>query len=155
MLIDIPTKFFLVKGKGEGSTFLNAFDAALLDSGVGNTNLVKVSSILPPFCEEVSQISIPEGSLVPVAYAYLVSDKVGEIISAAVAVGIPKERSKAGLIMEVSGKERKEEVEKKAIEMIKEGMEKRKIKEYKIISLSIEHRVQQIGAVFAGVVLWR
>ena len=141
--------------KVDDISFPGEVDAALLDSGVGNTNLVKVSSILPPFCEEVSQISIPEGSLVPVAYAYLVSDKVGEIISAAVAVGIPKERSKAGLIMEVSGKERKGEVEKKAIEMIKEGMEKRKIKEYKIVSLSIEHRVQQIGAVFAGVVLWR
>lgn len=43
--------YTLVGGSGEGATRLNAFDAALLDAGVGNTNLIKLSSILPPGLE--------------------------------------------------------------------------------------------------------
>ena len=41
MIIKTPTKFFLVKGSSEGFSLLNAFDGALLASGVGDTNLVK------------------------------------------------------------------------------------------------------------------
>ena len=36
-------------GHAEGGTPLNAFDNALLAAGIGNINLVKVSSIIPPF----------------------------------------------------------------------------------------------------------
>lgn len=155
MVSDTPTKFFLVKGEGEASFSLTAFDAALLDSGVGNTNLVKVSSILPPACEEITPIPLPLGALVPVAYASITSDKSGELISAAVAVAIPENRSKPGLIMEVSGKEPSSEVEKRAREMVKEGMALRKEPVSRILSVSIEHRVNKVGAVFAGVVLWK
>src|SRR5688500_13102541 len=35
-------------GHSEGGTTLNAFDNALLVAGIGNINLIKVSSILPP-----------------------------------------------------------------------------------------------------------
>ena len=35
-------------GHAEGGTTLNAFDNALLAAGIGNINLIKVSSILPP-----------------------------------------------------------------------------------------------------------
>ena len=34
-------------GRAEGGTTLNAFDNALLAAGIGNINLIKVSSILP------------------------------------------------------------------------------------------------------------
>ena len=35
-------------GHAEGGTALNAFDNALLAAGIGNINLIKISSILPP-----------------------------------------------------------------------------------------------------------
>ena len=35
-------------GNAEGGTSLNAFDNALLAAGIGNINLVRISSILPP-----------------------------------------------------------------------------------------------------------
>ena len=41
-------QFFFATGHAEGATPLNAFDGALLASGIGNTNLIKISSILPP-----------------------------------------------------------------------------------------------------------
>jgi arginine decarboxylase len=47
-VLPVPSKFDLVVGSGEGATPLNSFDAALLDAGIGNLNLVRVSSILPP-----------------------------------------------------------------------------------------------------------
>ena len=47
-MIPIPTKFSLVVGHGEGDKKLTAFDAALLDAGIGNMNLLRVSSVLPP-----------------------------------------------------------------------------------------------------------
>src|SRR5206468_7432297 len=42
------TKAAGTAGNAEGSTPLNAFDNALLAAGIGNINLVRISSILPP-----------------------------------------------------------------------------------------------------------
>src|SRR5437016_1475433 len=78
-------------GHAEGGTTLNAFDNALLAAGIGNINLIKVSSILPP---EVPVIDLPKiklGALVPTAYAAMTSETPGEIIAAAVLYGIPFE----------------------------------------------------------------
>ncbi|RTZ61607.1 MAG: pyruvoyl-dependent arginine decarboxylase, partial [Gammaproteobacteria bacterium] len=44
MIIKTPTSYSFASGASEGFTPLNAFDGALLDAGVGNTNLVKMSS---------------------------------------------------------------------------------------------------------------
>ena len=40
-------KVAITSGKAEGPSKLNAFDNALLDAGIGDVNLIKVSSILP------------------------------------------------------------------------------------------------------------
>ena len=40
-------KVSITSGKSEGPTKLNAFDNALLDAGIGNVNLIPVSSIIP------------------------------------------------------------------------------------------------------------
>ena len=44
----IPKKVSLVAGHGEGETPLTAFDNALQDAGIAHTNLVRVTSVLPP-----------------------------------------------------------------------------------------------------------
>lgn len=151
MVFTRPTRFFLTCGRGEGFTPLSAFDAALWDAGVGDLNLVKVSSILPPGCKEEPVVLEP-GSIVPVAYAYTWSEVAGETISAAVAVGVPEDPSQAGLIMEYSTKGPKEEAETIVKKMVEEGMKLRgrKIKEIK--SCAVEKKVERIGAVFAAVV---
>ncbi len=156
VIIQTPTKFFLVQGSSEGFSLLNAFDGALLASGVGDTNLVRMSSILPPHCEEVkpAPVPLPQGALVPVAYASLYCDVPGEIISAAVAIGIPKDVNRAGLIMEYSARAEEKAVVEQVKKMVEKGMETRNREIKEIMSISATHKVVDIGAVFAGVVLW-
>ena len=154
MLCQTPTKYFIVAGTSEGYTELNAFDGALLDSGIGNTNLVKMSSIIPPHCERIEPVQLPYGALVPVAYASIASDLRGEVISAAVAAAFPKDKDKPGLIMEYSSRGRRHDVEKIVRRMAKKGLKMRGEEIDKIKSISIEHEVRKIGAAFAAVVLW-
>jgi arginine decarboxylase len=156
VIIKTPTKFYLVSGSSDGFTLLNAFDGALLASGVGDTNLVRMSSILPPGCQQMTPrpVQLPQGALVPVAYASLCSDTPGEIISAAVAIGIPKDADRAGLIMEYSARAEEGIVEKQVKKMVEKGMELRNRAIKEIMSISATYSVTGIGAVFAGVVLW-
>ncbi|AHF97173.1 MAG: pyruvoyl-dependent arginine decarboxylase [Desulfurella sp.] len=151
----VPNIYKLSSSNAEGLTLLNAFDVALLESGVGNTNLVKMSSILPPNCEYQEEIKLPLGALVPVAYASIVSDKKGQKIAAAVAAAIPKDKTKNGLIMEYENYDiSKNEAERIVIEMAKWGMDRRGYEIEKIVSISAEHTVEKCGCAFACVVLW-
>jgi arginine decarboxylase len=147
-----PTKYSLVCGVGEATTKLNAFDQALLNSGVGNLNLLKVSSILPPSAEYVNKLEIPPGSLTPIAYGTISSDVKGETIAAAVAVGISEDTY--GVIMEFSGKCSEEEAEERVIEMVREGFRMRNLPLVKVVAKAVSHKVENCGAAFAGVVLW-
>jgi arginine decarboxylase len=150
----LPTKFFLTSGFGEASTELNAFDAALLNAKIGNTNLIKLSSILPPGCTEIAPYELPEGSMVPLAYGELTSSEPGTIISASVAVGIPMDASAPGLIMECSRIGEAEVCERATREMVREGMEAiRGVRIREIKSISATLTVRRVGAVFAAVVL--
>ena len=155
MIIKTPNCFFLVSGSSDGFSLLNAFDGALLSSGVGDTNLVRMSSILPPRCKEIEKVKLPYGALIPVAYASMTSDVNGNVISSAVAIGIPEDSELAGLIMEYSAKDSKEIVEGQVRKMVEEGMKvrNRKIKEIKSIAATL-NVTSNFGATFAGVVLW-
>ena len=153
-MIKTPTQYFLVSGSSEGFSLLNAFDGALLRAGIGDTNLVKMSSIVPPNCTLINPIKIPPGSLVPTAYASMTSDVPGEMISAAVALALTEDPDRPGLIMEYSSRGRQAEIEERVREMVKEGMKLRgwPIKDLK--SIGIEYKVKKVGAVLAAVVLW-
>jgi len=150
----MPTRYFLASGASDGYTPLNAFDAALLQAGIGNTNIVKMSSIVPPHCKLVAPIALPPGALVPTAYAVITSDVPGEIISAGIAVALPEDENQNGLIMEYSAKGERAKIEEIVRNMAVEGMKLRgwKIKDLK--SIAIEYKVRKIGAALAAVVLW-
>lgn len=154
MLIKRPTHYFLVKGRAEGYMELNAFDAALLDAGIGNTNLVKMSSILPPACQHMAPCALPPGALVPVAYGAITCSVPGEVISAGVAAAIPEDPTKPGLIMEYSALGRVDIVEEIVVRMAEEGMKTRGFAIKEIKRAVIEHKVSNKGAAFAAVVLW-
>ena len=150
------TKFFLTSGAGEASTHLNAFDAALLAAGVGDTNLIRLSSILPPSATEIPALALPKGSFVPLAYGEMTCDEPGTVISATVAVGIPEDPLQAGLIMECARKGDPTACEAACREMVREGMETiRDIRIREIKSISATLTVRRVGAVFAAVVLCR
>jgi arginine decarboxylase len=154
MIFKTPTQYFLVSGASDGSTPLNAFDGALLQAGIGNTNIVKMSSIVPPHCQLISPVALPPGAIVPAAYACITSDIPGEIISASVAVALPEDENQNGLIMEYSAKGERLKIEETVRNMAAEGMKLRgwKIKDLK--SIAIEYRIKKIGAALAAVVLW-
>jgi arginine decarboxylase len=154
MIYTVPTKYYLVRGCAEGFTVLNAFDSALLNAGVGNTNLVRMSSILPPRCERISPVKLPQGALVPVAYSAIDSTRPGEVITAAVAIAYPEDEGHCGLIMEYHEVAPKDEVEEKVCRMAEEGMNFRGQAIKRVESVAAEHTVENTGAAFAAVVLW-
>lgn len=133
---------------------LNAFDQALLEAGVGDTNLVRMSSIVPPGAILKKSISLPKGGLIPVAYAHIDSDQPGELISAAVAVALPEDPTQAGVIMEYEAKAPLKEVESVVRQMAQDAFSMRNRVIGQLFSTGIEHVVSDCGAVFAGVVLW-
>lgn len=151
--LPMPTKFSLVGAASEGRTELTAFDRALLLAGVGNVNLLKVSSILPPGAVYHERVDIPPGILLPIAYSSLVSPERGRLISAAVGVGISRSDN-YGVIMEFSGYSSKVEAEERIVEMLKEAFEVRGLSLNQIYVKAVEHVVKDIGCVFAGVPLW-
>ena len=51
----IPKYAFFTKGKGESKEKLTSFEMALRNAQIAEFNLVKVSSIMPPYCKIVSR----------------------------------------------------------------------------------------------------
>lgn len=149
-----PELFTLVAAAAEGKKELTAFDQALLKAGVGNVNLIRVSSILPPGAEFVEKLEFPPGSLLPIAYGSVTSAEPGALIAAAIAVGIGPENNEYGVIMEFSGFCTRREAENEVKEMVAEAFQYRgrELKEVKVAS--VEHRVIRCGSVFAGIPLW-
>jgi arginine decarboxylase len=140
-------------GHAEGGTALNAFDNALLAAGIGNVNLIKVSSILPP---EVPVVELPKlrpGALIPTAYAAMTSEKPGDIVAAAVGYALPDNPAKNGVIMEFHGRTTRAEAEQAITAMLEEALRGRGeiIREMKVVAA--EHTVERIGCALAAITL--
>ena len=112
-------------GHAEGSTTLNAFDNALLAAGIGNINLIKVSSILPPEVPVIELPKIKPGALIPTAYAAMTSETPGETVAAAVGYAVPDDPAKNGVIMEFHGVATKAEAERQIHLMLEEAFQVR------------------------------
>ncbi len=152
-MIANPQRFIIAAAESEGNHTLTAFDNCLLKAGIGNVNLVRLSSILPPGCkEEEKGIDFPPGAFVPTAYGSTVSENKGELIAAAVGIGFSEDSF--GVIMEHAGRCSAEIARAKVEEMIIEAFANRGqvLKDMKI--KSVEHRVENAAAVVAAVALW-
>src|SRR5262245_44307404 len=140
-------------GHAEGGSSLNAFDNALLVAGIGNINLIKVSSIVP---HEVAVVELPKirpGALIPTAYAAITSENPGETIAAAVGYALPDDPAKNGVIMEFHGVSTRAEAERAVGAMLAEAFRMRgeTIREQGIVAA--EHRVETIGCALAAMAL--
>ncbi|HKK45885.1 MAG TPA: arginine decarboxylase, pyruvoyl-dependent [Balneolaceae bacterium] len=156
MMVNTPNIYCLVKGASEGRTRLNAFDNSLLNAGVGDTNLMRMSSILPPGAAQrsINDIELPGGGLIPLAYASIDSTTPGRYISSAIAVGIPEDDSEPGVIMEFEDHSRLDNVESIVRQMVIDAFEYRKRKLKEIKSIGVEHKVENCASTFAAAVLW-
>ena len=151
-MLATPFTYTLAAGAAEGGTALNAFDNALLEARIGNVNLVRVSSILPPGAKYLERVEIPPGSLVPAAYCSAESAAPGEVITAVVGVGLSRESF--GVIMEHAGPGHLREMEREIEEMIREAFTQRKMDLVEVKIKGAEHRVEKLGSAVAAVVLW-
>lgn len=135
--MEAPKRYCLVSGVGKDICKISSFDSALLDAGIGNYNLVKISSILPPESQSADSISAADGSVLYTAYiAETTTDS--EQISAAVAVAIPENRRSFGVIIKYALKGPKSEAEKEASWLAERAMKKRGIPVARIESIGAE-----------------
>ena len=147
------TKLAVTMGRAEGGSLLNAFDNALLAAGIGNVNLVKVSSIVPPGVEVVALPRIKAGALVPTAYAAISSDVPNETVAAAVGYALPCDPGHAGVIMEFHDRTDRQTAEQAVRAMLAEAFLVRgeAIREMQVVAA--EHRVEKAGCALAAVTL--
>lgn len=156
-MFPIPDKYFMVTGTGEGDSPLTAFDAALLAAGLGNYNLVKMSSIMPPRARPSGSLheDVPPGSLLPVAYGFITCDVPGQVISAAVAAGLTDDPASYGVIMEHKGPLPAADVERQVAAMTREALGRRGLPVREVLVAGTEHTVVKIGCAFAAIAIWK
>ncbi len=120
-----PTKAILLSASAEGGTPLNAFDNALLAMGIGNANLVRLSSVIPPHVAWIERLpEIPIGMLLPTVYAEVTAREPGEQIAAALGVGL-RPGGAGGLIYEYAGHGDRAYAEHMVRRMVEEGFAQR------------------------------
>jgi arginine decarboxylase len=147
-----PNALWVTAGAAEGSTELNAFDNALLEAGIGDVNLVRVSSIVPPGAELLeTPPELRPGSLVPAVYSEVHGATAGETICAALGIGVGKDSH--GMIFEHSATSR-EVAEPVVTAMVKEAFARRGLPLERLVVCVAEHRVERVGCAVAAVVLW-
>lgn len=146
-------KIAITSGKAEGPTELNAFDNALLDAGIGNVNLIKVSSIIPADFKFVELPDLKPGDMINCVLANKTSKNKGDLITAVIAVATSHD---FGCVVEHCDVNKDpEEVKEKAVFMVKEMMKIRKLDIKDIMVEKISHRVKNEGSVVAAVIYLR
>ena len=93
-------KISIVSGKDEGPTKLNAFDNALSNAGIGDVNLINVSSMLSGNAEICDLPKLKAGAMVNCVLSEITSDNLGDEITAVVALAIGEE---LGCVVETTG----------------------------------------------------
>lgn len=101
----VPKKIFFVKGKGfSTNSELRSFEQALRDAGIEKFNIVKVSSIIPPHCEEVSKEEglkeLKVGQIVYSVMSRISSNKKNKVICASIGVAKPVNEEDYGYLSE-------------------------------------------------------
>lgn len=140
----------IVSGKDEGPSKLNAFDNALTDAGIGDVNLIKVSSMLAGNAEINELPKLKAGAMVNCVLSDVTSDNPGDQITAVVAVAIGEE---LGCVVETTGvNENPNDLIEKAKMMVNYMMEKRGVEIKDLIIESSTTTVRKIASVVASVV---
>lgn len=143
-------KIAIVSGKDEGPTKLNAFDNALSDAGIGDVNLIKVSSMLAGNAEIVELPKLNPGAMVNCVLSEVTSDVPGEVITATVAVAIGE---KLGCVVETTGRGKDpDEVIDEAREMVVYMMDRRSEKINDLIVETSTATVKDTASVISSVV---
>ena len=143
-------KIAIVSGKDEGPTKLNAFDNALSNAGIGDVNLIKVSSMLSGNAEVEKLPKLKAGAIVNCVLSEITSDNPGDEISVVIAAAIGE---KLGCVVETSGINKNlDDLIDEADFMVKHMMKKRGVEIKDLIMESSTTTVKKIASVVASVV---
>ena len=138
-------KIAIVSGKAEGPTKLNAFDNALSDAGIGDVNLIKVSSMLAGNAKVQKLPKLKAGSMVNCVLSEITSTTPGAEITAVVAVAIGDE---LGCVVETTGIDKSiKDLKDEAEFMVRYMMEKRDVDIREMIIESSTATVENIASV--------
>lgn len=151
-----PEKYQVVSGKGSSQYSLVAFDNALIDAGISDYNLLRVSSILPPNCRCTVKLDVPKGAPLLVAYGTITSNEKGMTIASAVSVALPVDKSEIGVIMEYSGVCSALEAESIVRKMAEEAMVNHGIGIREILSSAVEAIIKddEYYSVISAIPMW-
>jgi arginine decarboxylase len=87
----VPSKFFITSSSAFSEVSdLNAFDKALIKAGIGEQNLVSVSSVIPVGAERVKVCEMPMGAITHCVLAQMRGSE-GETIAAGIAYAFRKD----------------------------------------------------------------
>ena len=99
-----PKNVFFTKGVGVAKHELQSFELALRDAGIEKSNLVNVSSIVPPNCEIISKKRgfdyLKPGEITYCVLSRNTTNEPNRLIGAGIGVAIPKEKNSYGYISE-------------------------------------------------------
>src|SRR3989337_925857 len=103
----VPKSFFLTQGIGVHRERLTAFELALRDADIEQQNLVSVSSILPPRCEQVERekgvLTLKPGEITFCVMARTETDEPGRRIHSSIGLARPTDPTMYGYISEHHG----------------------------------------------------
>lgn len=99
VMMPLPRRFFVSSGKAiSGVSDLNAFDEALLEAGIGDTNIISVSSVLPANIKQVAPAELPHGAIIHSVLAQQRGGE-GEMITAGIGFAFRRDRG-GGYVVE-------------------------------------------------------
>lgn len=151
-----PNNYMISSGYGIDKYQLVSFDKALINAGISNYNLVRVSSILPAECKRREKVFLKEGLMLLVAYGSISSNEFDKRLASAISVAIPQNTLDVGIIMEYSDFCTAQQAEESVLEMAQIAMENHNIKVKDIICSSVEKVVQknEFATVISAVSMW-
>ena len=100
----VPRELFFTKGVGKHREKLTSFELALRSAGIGNVNLVRVSSIFPPGCRILPRRDgiqrLQPGQITFVVMSENATCEPHRLIAATVGVAIPRDQDLIGYLSE-------------------------------------------------------
>ncbi|MCY4042491.1 MAG: arginine decarboxylase, pyruvoyl-dependent [Candidatus Dadabacteria bacterium] len=100
----IPTTDFVTKGVGKSKEKLASFEMALRNAKIAQFNLVRVSSIFPPYCKIVPRSKgarlLSPGQIVHVVMSDNATNEPNRLVAASAGLALPNEKSRFGYISE-------------------------------------------------------
>jgi arginine decarboxylase len=101
----VPKKAFFASGIGFHKNELQSYELALRDAGIERQNLVNVSSIYPPHCEQLDLEEglrlLKPGQITFCVMARISTNEYGRLLGTSVGIALPTDRNQYGYISEV------------------------------------------------------